>query len=268
MTAKRTGLVLAIVPTYNECENIERLVKQIRMQPGDIHVLIVDDNSPDGTGKIVDQMALTDPGIRVLHRAGKLGLGTAYKAGFRYGLEQGYQFLCTMDADFSHDPNLIPVLVEKADSGFDLVVGSRYVKGGGMVGRGMGLQVVSYGANLLAHLFLGVTIHDCTAGFRCYRRIVLETIDLDSIFSSGYSFLIEMAYRCQQAGFHCGEVPIPYVNRTEGTSKISKREIYKAFYTLLRLRTSALPWERIDNAVQHWERKPIVNSQKSEISSQ
>lgn len=245
--------MLAIVPTYNERENIERLVTQLRAQPGDIHVLIVDDNSPDGTGEIVERLAAIDAGVKVIHRAGKLGLGTAYKAGFRYGLEHGYQYLCTMDADFSHDPNSLPSLIEKAATGFDLVVGSRYVKGGGMQGRGMGLQIVSRGANTLAHLFLGVTIHDCTAGFRCYRRTALETIDLDAIFSSGYSFLIEMAYRCQQAGFRCGEVPIIYVNRTEGTSKISKREIYKAFYTLLRLRTAALPWEKVESVYRRWE---------------
>lgn len=253
MTATGSGQALAIVPTYNECENIERLVHEIRAQPGNIHVLIVDDNSPDGTGAIVDQLAQNDAGVSVLHRSGKLGLGTAYKAGFRHGLERGYQFLCTMDADFSHDPAALPSLIDKAAEGFDLIVGSRYVKGGGMVGRGMGLQMVSYGANLLAHLFLRIAIHDCTAGFRCYRRSALETINLDSIFSSGYSFLIEMAYRCQQAGFRCGEVPITYVNRTEGTSKISKLEIYKAFYTLIRLRTSQLPWAKMENAYRRWE---------------
>lgn len=255
MAATWSGQALVIVPTYNECENIERLVKQIRNQPGEIHVLIVDDNSPDGTGKLADQLALADKCVSVLHRPGKLGLGTAYTAGFRYGLDRGYQYLCTMDADFSHNPDSLPALIEKSASGFDLVVGSRYVKGGDMQGRGIGLKIVSYGANLLAHLFLGVAIHDCTAGFRCYRRSVLETIDLEAIFSSGYSFLIEMAYCCQRAGFRCGEIPIIYVNRTEGTSKISKREIYKAFYTLLRLRTSALPWARMERAFHRWEGK-------------
>ncbi len=248
MSIPWSGTALVIVPTYNERENLERLVHQVRMQPGNIHVLIVDDNSPDGTGAIADQLAAIDRGVSVIHRHGKQGLGTAYKAGFRLGVERGYHYLCTMDADFSHDPVALPLLINKAALGDDLVVGSRYVAGGGMEGRGLALKVLSHGANLLAHLFLGIAIRDCTAGFRCYRRCVLETLDLDMIFSSGYSFLIEMAYHCQRAGFRCGEVPITYVNRTEGDSKISKSEIYKAFYTLLRLRTSALPWERIVSA--------------------
>lgn len=253
MTTSSLGKTLVIIPTYNERENLARLVTQLRALPNNVHVLIVDDNSPDGTGVIADHLASLDNGVIVLHRAGKLGLGTAYIAGFHYGLEQGYQYLCTMDADFSHDPASLPALIDKAISGYDLVVGSRYVQGGGMAGRGLGLRILSYGANSLAQLFLRITIHDCTAGFRCYRRTVLETIELGSIFSSGYSFLIEMAYRCQRAGFQCAEVPIFYVNRTEGTSKISKLEIYKALYTLLRLRTSSLPWNKFDNAYRRWE---------------
>jgi glycosyltransferase involved in cell wall biosynthesis len=253
MTTAWSGQALVIVPTYNECENLERLVTQLRSLSNDIHVLIVDDNSPDGTGEIADRLASLDGGVSVLHRAGKLGLGTAYIAGFHRGLERGYQYLCTMDADFSHDPASLPSLIDKAASGYDLVVGSRYIQGGGMAGRGLGLRMLSYGANSLARLFLRITIHDCTAGFRCYRRTVLETLELDSIFSSGYSFLIEMAYRCQHAGFLCAEVPIFYVNRTEGTSKISKREIYKALYTLFRLRTSSLPWNKFDTVYNRWE---------------
>jgi glycosyltransferase involved in cell wall biosynthesis len=239
-----SGQALVIVPTYNECENIQRLVGQIRAQSGDIHVLIVDDNSPDGTGRLADDMT-ADPGVHVLHRTGKLGLGTAYKAGFGYGLEGGYHYLCTMDADFSHDPASLPALLHKAAGGYDLVVGSRYVPGGRVVGSTMSRRLVSYGANWLAHVVLGVALRDCTAGFRCYRRLVLETIDLDAIFSSGYSFLIEMAYLCQRAGFRIGETPITFTNRTQGASKISRSEIYRAFYTLLRLRTGILPWERM-----------------------
>ena len=245
MTPSWTGQALMIVPTYNERENIARLVTELRGLPGDVNVLIVDDASPDGTGAIVDQMAASDPGIHVIHRTGKLGLGTAYKAGFDFGLAHGYQYICTMDADFSHNPQSLPALLDRAATGYDLVVGSRYVRGGAVVGSTRPRKLVSYGANWLAHIFLGVTIKDCTAGFRCYRRAVLETIDLDAIFSSGYSFLIEMGYYCQRAGFRSSEVPITFVNRTEGSSKISKLEIYKAFYTLLRLRTSALPWDRM-----------------------
>ena len=245
MTVSWQGQALMIVPTYNERENLPALVGRLRAQPGDVHVLIVDDNSPDGTGQIADAIAACDTGVKVIHRSGKLGLGTAYRAGFRHGLAQGYQYLCTMDADFSHSPESVPALLDKAASGFDLVVGSRYVAGGRVVGSPPLRKLISYIANWLAHLFLGVTTHDCTAGFRCYRRQVLETIELDAIFSSGYSFLIEMAFLCQRAGFRIGEVPITFVNRTQGASKISRVEIYKAFYTMLRLRTSALPWERM-----------------------
>ncbi|MGL4651027.1 MAG: glycosyltransferase, partial [Caldilineaceae bacterium] len=181
----------------------------------------------------------------LLQRPGKLGLGTAYKAGFGYGLAHGFQYLCTMDADFSHDPASLPLLVDLAATGVDLVVGSRYVPGGRVVGSTRWRKFVSGGANGLARVVLGVSIRDCTAGFRCYRRRVLETINLDAIFSSGYSFLIEMGYYCQRAGFTTGEVPITFTNRTLGASKISKSEIYKAFYTLVRLRTSALPWDRM-----------------------
>lgn len=245
MSANWTNLALMIVPTYNERENLSRLVQRLRALPGNVHLLVVDDNSPDGTGEIAEALAATDPGVHVIHRAGKLGLGTAYKAGFAYGLEQGYQFLCTMDADFSHSPESLPALLDKASQGYDLVIGSRYVSGGKVVGSTPSRKLISYFANWLAHLLLGVAARDCTAGFRCYRRKVLETIDLDTIFSSGYSFLIEMAFYCQQAGFRIGEVPITFVNRTEGASKISKAEIIKAFYTLLRLRTAILPWEQM-----------------------
>jgi dolichol-phosphate mannosyltransferase len=244
------GQALMIVPTYNERENLAKLVARLRNLPGDVHVLIVDDNSPDGTGAIADALAASDESVHVLHREGKLGLGTAYRAGFRYGLEHGFQYICTMDADFSHSPESLPALLDKASGGYDLVIGSRYVAGGAVVGSPPARKFVSYAANWLAHTLLGVEASDCTAGFRCYRREVLETIDLDSIFSSGYSFLIEMAFHCQRAGFRIGEVPITFVNRTEGASKINRLEIYKAFYTLLRLRTSALPWHRWDAAMQ------------------
>ncbi|MEZ4678815.1 MAG: polyprenol monophosphomannose synthase [Caldilineaceae bacterium] len=247
------GLALMIVPTYNEAENLANLVTALRGLPGDIHVLIVDDNSPDGTGQIADELAIHDAGVHVLHRPAKAGLGAAYKAGFGEGLRRGYGYLCTMDADFSHDPACLPALLTKATTGYDLVVGSRYVAGGQIVGSTAWRQFISFGANWLAHTILGITIRDCTAGFRCYRRQVLETINLDLIFSSGYSFLIEMAFYCQRAGFRCGEVPITFVNRRMGVSKIRRTEIFKAFYTLLRLRTSALPWQRMEAIYHtHW----------------
>lgn len=236
---------MTIVPTYNERENLPRLAAEIRALPGNIHLLIVDDNSPDGTGAIADALAASDPGIRVLHRPGKLGLGTAYKAGFDDGLARGYQFLCTMDADFSHSPQSLPAVIDLAATRCDLAVGSRYVPGGRVVGWTLPRRTISFVANRLARIFLGVSTRDCTAGFRCYRRAVLETIPFDTIFSTGYSFLIETAFYCERAGFRIGETPITFVNRTEGSSKISEVEIFKAMYTLLRLRTSALPWERI-----------------------
>jgi glycosyltransferase involved in cell wall biosynthesis len=240
-----SGPALMIVPTYNERENLPRLVRELRALPGDLHVLVVDDNSPDGTGALADELAAADKGVAVLHRAGKLGLGTAYKVGFAFGLDHDYQYICTMDADFSHSPASVPALIAKAQSGYDMVVGSRYVPGGSVVGWSSLRKLTSFTANWLAHWFLGVATRDCTAGFRCYRRAVLETIPLDTVFSGGYSFLIEMAFLCQQAGFRIGEVPITFVNRTQGASKISQTEIYKAMYTLVRLRTRALPWDRM-----------------------
>lgn len=249
---------LVIIPTYNERENLARLVGEVRAlrhdsaaeSRWDVHVLIVDDSSPDGTGAIADELASADGGVHVLHRAGKQGLGTAYKAGFDFGLARGYRYLCTMDADFSHDPERLPALLDCAAAGCDLVVGSRYVAGGRVVGCTLPRKMVSWTANWLAHLLLGISIRDCTAGFRCYRCSVLETIDLDAIFSNGYSFLTEMAFLCERAGFRTGEVPITFVNRTEGASKISRWEILRAVYTLVRLRTSGLPWDKIVNFVQ------------------
>ncbi|MCB0084020.1 MAG: polyprenol monophosphomannose synthase, partial [Caldilineaceae bacterium] len=195
------GTALMIVPTYNEAENLAALVTALRALPGNIHVLVVDDNSPDGTGQIADELAAQDSGVHVLHRAGKQGLGAAYKAGFYEGLRRGYTYICTMDADFSHNPERLPSLLAKAAEGYDLVVGSRYVPGGRIVDSTTMRKFISYGANWLAHTMLGITIRDCTAGFRCYRRQVLETINLEAIFSSGYSFLMEMAFYCQRAGF-------------------------------------------------------------------
>lgn len=240
-----SGATLVVIPTYNERENLPELIGRLRALPGDVHVIIVDDQSPDGTGAIADQFAAADEGVHVIHRSGKLGLGTAYRAGFDFGLARAYRYICTMDADFSHAPEQLPELLDKAAAGDDLVVGSRYVPGGSVVGWPYLRKLISFTANRLAHFFLGITTRDCTAGFRCYRRVVLETIPLETIFSGGYSFLMEVAFLCEQAGFRIGEVPITFVNRTRGASKISKIEIYKAVYTLVRLRTRALPWERI-----------------------
>jgi len=228
--------VAVIVPTYNERENIEALVTQLLALPTDVRVFVVDDNSPDGTGAIADRMAADRKGrVVVIHRAGKLGLGTAYITGFRRALAEGADLICTMDADFSHNPRYIPAMVEKIGQECDLVIGSRYVRGGGTSGCTFDRKLLSWGANAFARTMLGLCAHDTTAGFRCYRHSVLESIELDEIKASGYSFLIEMLYRVQQRGWKVGEVPIIFENRRLGTSKISKNEVIKALGTVLRL---------------------------------
>lgn len=223
-----------IIPTYNERENIERLVCEIRAQLAEIHIIVVDDNSPDGTGQVVDTLAARDAYVHALHRPGKLGLGTAHIAGMRRAFELHADPILTMDADFSHNPKYLPALLKALDD-FDVVIGSRYVRGGGMEGRDRKLRLVSWGANLFARTMLGLQAHDCTAGFRAYRRAVLHSIDLERIFSNGYSFLIEMLFLCQTRGWRIGEVPIIYQDRQLGQSKISRAEIYRATYTVMRL---------------------------------
>lgn len=233
--------VIVIVPTYNERENIESLATQLLALPTGVRVIVVDDNSPDGTGEIADRLAAKNDGrVQVIHRAGKLGLGTAYIAGFEQALAEGADLICTMDADFSHNPRYIPAMVEKIEQGYDLVIGSRYVPGGGTSGCTFDRKLLSWGANGVARLMLGLHAHDTTAGFRCYRRQVLESIDLDGIKASGYSFLIEMLYRVQRRGWRVGGVPIIFENRRLGASKVSKNEIIKALGTVVRLAKTRL----------------------------
>ena len=228
--------VAVIVPTYNESENIEALVTQLLALPTGVQVIVVDDNSPDGTGEIADRLAVKSEGrVEVIHRAGKLGLGTAYIAGFKQALAQGADLICTMDADFSHNPRYIPGMVDKIGQDHDLVIGSRYVRGGGTSGCTFDRKLLSWGANAFARAVLGLRAHDTTAGFRCYRREVLQMIDPEQIKASGYSFLIEMLYRVQQHGWRVGEVPIIFENRRLGASKISQNEVTKAMGTVLRL---------------------------------
>ncbi|MEM7347953.1 MAG: polyprenol monophosphomannose synthase, partial [Chloroflexota bacterium] len=226
--------IRVIVPTYNEKENITDLVEQILALDIGASIIIVDDNSPDGTGKIADNLAKQDARVSVIHRAGKLGLGTAYIAGFKKGLAEGADRLITMDADFSHNPSYLPGLVTLANH-FHITVGSRYIPEGGVVNWGIQRRFLSWGANLFARTTLGLKANDCTAGFRCYHREVLLNIDLDRIFSNGYSFLVEMMFKCQRKGFTVGEIPIIFANRERGQSKISQQEIYKAMYTVMRL---------------------------------
>ena len=239
--------VTVIIPTYNERENIESLVAQLLALPLAVHVTVVDDNSPDGTGEIADRLtAESDGRVGVIHRAGKLGLGTAYIAGFRRALAEGSDLICTMDADFSHNPRYVLGLVSKAGQGYGLVIGSRYVRGGGASGCTFDRILLSWGANAFARVMLGLHAHDTTAGFRCYRREVLAGMELSEIKASGYSFLIEMLYRIQRRGWRVGEVPIIFENRRLGTSKISRNEILKAMGTVLRL-----AWGRVRGDARH-----------------
>lgn len=228
-----------IIPTYNESDNIETLVKEILALGIINEIIIVDDNSPDGTGEIADELAKVYPGIKVLHRPAKLGLGTAYITGFKEALATGADCILTMDADFSHHPRYVPALLRKSQDA-QLVIGSRYVDGGGTRNWGLQRQILSRGANTFARLMLGLKAHDCTGGFRCYQRGVLESIELDKIFSNGYAFLIEMLYKCQRKGWEIGEVPIIFEDRRRGASKISRHEIFRALYTVL-----SLAWRRI-----------------------
>ncbi len=223
-----------IIPTYNEKDNISRLVAEIIALPLGAHVIVVDDNSPDGTGARIDSIAAQEPRVHAVHRPAKLGLGTAHVAGMRQAFALNLDPICTMDADFSHQPRYLPDLVG-ALATYDIAIGSRYIAGGGMRGRDTTLRVVSWGANWFARMMLGLKATDCTSGFRAYRRPVLESIDLDGIFSNGYSFLIEMLFLCQSHGWRIGETPIIYQDRRAGKSKISRAEIYKATYTVLRL---------------------------------
>jgi glycosyltransferase involved in cell wall biosynthesis len=227
--------VTVIVPTYNEKENIEALIAQLLALPTGVRVIVVDDNSPDGTGEIADRLAAESEGrVSVIHRPGKLGLGTAYIAGFKRALVGGADLVCSMDADFSHNPRYIPDIVEKIEQGYDLVIGSRYVRGGGS-NHNLVRKVFSWGANTITRVMLGLHAHDTTAGFRCYRREVLESLDLDSIKSSGYSFLFEMLYNVERRGWKVGEVPIFFEDRRLGASKVSRSEITKALLAVFRL---------------------------------
>ena len=223
-----------IIPTYNEGDNIPSLIAAILALPIAAHLIVVDDNSPDGTGAQVDSIAAQEPRVHAVHRPSKLGLGTAHIAGMRRAFSLNLDPIVTMDADFSHDPSYIPSLLAGLGR-YDVMIGSRYVKGGGMQGRDVKLRMVSWGANLFARTVLGLRATDCTSGFRAYTRPVLDSIDLDSIFSNGYSFLIELLFLCQAHGWKIGETPITYQDRRAGTSKISRAEIFKATYTVLRL---------------------------------
>jgi dolichol-phosphate mannosyltransferase len=228
--------VLVIVPTYNERDNLPQIVAAVHQHLPIADILVVDDASPDGTGELADELARADTKVTVLHRAGKLGLGTAYIAGFRHALANGYEFVFEMDCDFSHDPKYLPALLEQAQNGADLVLGSRYVDGGGTVNWGPLRKLISRGGSFYARSILGVPVRDLTGGFKCFRRRVLESIDLDGVSAQGYGFQIEMTYRALKQNFRVVEVPIVFVDRRVGQSKMSKRIFIEALTLVWKLR--------------------------------
>jgi len=227
---------LVCIPTYNEAENIEPITQAVLEAEPRVDILIVDDNSPDGTGKIANTLAAREPRIRVLHREKKEGLGRAYLAAFRWAMAEGYTYIIEMDADFSHDPKYLPQFVDAAEGGADLVLGSRYVSGGGTVNWGTGRKLISRGGSLYARTILGVKVRDLTGGFKCFNRRVLESIGLDEVKSSGYAFQIELTYRTLKKGFTVQEIPIIFEDRRVGHSKMSKKIFMEAVTMVWKLR--------------------------------
>ena len=230
-----------IIPTYNEKENIERMIRTLISLEHSFDILVVDDGSPDGTAAIVKRMQVEFPErVFIIERSGKLGLGTAYIAGFKWALKEGYEYIFEMDADFSHNPNDVPRLYEAcATDGADLSVGSRYVTGVNVVNWPMGRVLMSYFASKYVRFVTGLPVYDTTAGFNCYRRSVLETIDLDSIRFKGYAFQIEMKFVTYKCGFTIKEVPVVFVNRVLGVSKMSGGIFSEAFFGVIRLKISS-----------------------------
>ena len=231
--------ITVVVPTYNERDNIETLAGMILSQDERVDILFVDDNSPDGTGDIADRLASSTSRVKVLHRAGKLGLGSAYREGFRIALDSGADYIIEMDADFSHDPAMLPLFIEKM-SEYDLVIGSRYINGVSVVNWPIRRLILSYCASVYTRLITGLHLSDCTGGFKCFKRKVLESLDLESIRSDGYSFQIEMNYRCHERGFRIGEIPIIFVDRHAGSSKMSKQIVREAVLMVWKLKLGSL----------------------------
>ena len=228
---------IVIIPTYNEKENIEKIIHAIFSLPKAFDILVIDDGSPDGTAEIVKKMMSDESRLFLLERSGKLGLGTAYIMGFKWALERDYQYIFEMDADFSHDPKDLPRLYEAcAVEGYDVAIGSRYVSGVNVVNWPIGRVLMSYFASKYVKFVTGFNIHDTTAGFKCYKRRVLETIELDKIRFKGYGFQIEMKYTAYKIGFRLKEVPVIFVNRVEGVSKMSGGIFGEAFFGVMRLR--------------------------------
>lgn len=227
---------LVIIPTYNERDNLPPIARAVLLADSRVDILVVDDNSPDGTGAVADALAKEEPRIRVLHREKKEGLGRAYLQAFRWALAQGYAYVIEMDADFSHDPKYLPRLIDEAEGGVDLVLGSRWVKGGGTLHWSLGRKLISQGGSLYARAILGVGVKDLTGGFKCFRRAVLEGIDLDAVQSAGYGFQIELTYRALKAGFTVKEVPIIFEDRRVGQSKMNGDIFQEALLMVWKIR--------------------------------
>lgn len=223
------GRVLVIIPTYNERENVESIVGRVRAAVPEAGVLVADDNSPDGTGEIADRLADGDEKVHVLHRPGKQGLGAAYIAGFRWGMEHGFDVLVEMDADGSHQPEELPRLLSALEDA-DLVVGSRWVRGGRVENWPKNREVLSRGANIYSRIMLGVPVHDATGGYRAYRATTLQKIGIDDVASQGYCFQVDLTLRTVRSGLRIAEVPITFVERTRGASKMSRAIILEAFW--------------------------------------
>jgi len=226
---------LIVTPTYNEAENIEKFIEQVLAKGDDIDVLVVDDNSPDGTGKIVEKLMAQNFRIHLISRAGKMGLGTAYVAGFKYAIANKFDYIFEMDTDFSHNPDEIPNFLKKVET-CDLVIGSRYTNGVRVINWPIRRLILSYGANVYTRIITGMPLKDATGGFKCFRRKVLESIDLDKIHSNGYAFQIEMNFKAWNKGFKLCEHPIIFMDRQSGVSKMSKKIVYEAVFMVWKLK--------------------------------
>jgi dolichol-phosphate mannosyltransferase len=231
---------LIVTPTYNERDNLPKFLAEVRAAAPQAHVLIVDDNSPDGTGKLADEFAAKDDHVHVMHRAGKLGLGTAYVQAFQRGLTEGYDYFFEMDADLSHDSKYLPAFMNALASGADVVIGSRNIRGGGVEGWGVGRHVISKGGSIYSRTILGLGVHDLTSGYKAFSRRCLEAIDLGSIHSNGYSFQIETTYRAILKGMRVTEVPIIFIDRVVGKSKMSRKIFVEAIGVVWKLRFDAM----------------------------
>lgn len=227
--------VLVIIPTYNELDNVKKMIPEILDNNTSFNLLIVDDNSPDGTGKLIESLTASEPRLHLLSRDKKRGLGTAYVAGFRYAIANGYDVIIQMDADFSHDPKELKKFIEYIEK-YDLVIGSRYIQGVNVVNWPISRLLLSYFANLYTRVITGLPIHDGTGGFKCFRKEVLQAIDLNEIRSNGYSFQIEMNYKAWIKGFKLYEFPITFVDRMQGKSKMSRKIVYEAIFMVWKLR--------------------------------